>query len=73
VLHVTVHNSYVYIDQGVCLPAGHGSAATPPTVLEHRQFAYWVHGVAAARGRTSPPRPTPGSIALLGSVRAPAG
>jgi len=50
VRHVTVHNSYVYIDQGVCSRSGKADHR-PPTVLEHRQFAYWLHGVSAARGQ----------------------
>jgi serine/threonine protein phosphatase 1 len=50
VRHVTVHNSYVYIDQGVCSRAAKGEQR-PPTVLDHQQFAYWLHGVSAARGQ----------------------
>ncbi len=50
VRHVTVHNSYVYIDQGVCSRATRAERR-PPTVLEHRQFAYWLRGVTAARGQ----------------------
>ncbi len=50
VRHVTVHNSYVYIDQGVCSRSTKADHR-PPTVLEHRQFAYWLHGVTAARGQ----------------------
>lgn len=48
--HVTVHNSYVYIDQGVCARRPEHGERKPPTVLEHRQFAYWLGGVATARG-----------------------
>lgn len=48
VRHVTVHNSYVYIDQGVCSRSAKADPR-PPTVLEHKQFAYWLHGVSAAR------------------------
>ena len=48
---VTVHNSYVYIDQGVCASAAaRGGDARPPTVLEHRSFARWLRGVAVAQG-----------------------
>jgi hypothetical protein len=48
--HVTVHNSYVYIDQ--CVGARTSKRAAdqvPPTVLDHRKFAYWLGGVATAR------------------------
>ena len=37
--HVSVHRSYVYIEQGV------GSRS--PTVLEHSRFSRWLKGVAA--------------------------
>jgi len=52
--HVTVHNSYVYIDQGVCGRASKRAFPTMPTVLDHRRFAYWLGGVATACGRTAP-------------------
>ena len=52
VRHVTVHNSYVYIDQGVC-SRSLKAEQRPPTVLEHRQFAYWLQGVNAARGQAA--------------------
>ena len=48
--HVTVHNSYVYIDQGVCARTSKRAADAPPTVLDHRKFAYWLGGVATACG-----------------------
>jgi serine/threonine protein phosphatase 1 len=48
---VTVHDSYVYIEQGVSAGDGDGIGPTPPTVIEHAQFAPWLRGVAAARGR----------------------
>lgn len=51
--HVTVHNSYVHIDQGVCARASKAAAQTPPTVLDHRKFAYWLSGVATACGRAA--------------------
>lgn len=51
---VTVHNSYVYIDQGVCARSAKRAAHTPPTVLDHRKFAYWLGGVASARRRPAP-------------------
>ncbi len=47
--HVTVHNSYVHIDQGVCEQGSKRPSATAPTVLDHREFAYWLDGVATAR------------------------
>lgn len=43
---VTVHESFVYIDQGVC---SRTSAHTPPTLLDHGRFARWLVGVATAR------------------------
>lgn len=52
--HVMVHNSYVYIDQGVCERPSKRAAPTMPTVLDHRKFAYWLGGVASACGRTAP-------------------
>lgn len=51
---VTVHNSYVYIDQGVCARKAKHAGPTPPTVLDHRKFAYWLGGVATARSRAAP-------------------
>lgn len=61
VRHIVVHDSYVYIDQGACAPTPKRADPTPPTVLDHRQFAYWINGVATVRQRTaqsSPPRST---------------
>lgn len=46
---ITIHNSYVYIDQGVCLRSSKHGATIPPTVLDHREFAHWVGGVATSR------------------------
>lgn len=43
--YVTVHNSYVYIDQG----AGTNEGRSAPTVLEHAPFAFWLKGAVAAR------------------------
>lgn len=54
VRHVTVHNSYVYIDQGVCARPAKRAASTPPTILDHRKFAYWLGGVARAQGVVGP-------------------
>jgi serine/threonine protein phosphatase 1 len=47
---VTVHNSYVYIDQRAGVRGPKRAADTAPTVLDHRRFAYWLGGVATARG-----------------------
>lgn len=54
--HVTIHNSYVYIDQGVC---GHSARSTPrpPTVIDHTRFSYWLGGVVTARERLADARP----------------
>lgn len=49
--HVTVHNSYVYIDQRVSARSSRQAEDRPPTVLEHAQFAHWLRGVALARAR----------------------
>lgn len=48
--HVTVHNSYVYIDQGV---GEHPVKAQrrPPTVIDHTRFSFWLGGVVTARER----------------------
>jgi serine/threonine protein phosphatase 1 len=50
---VTVHNSYVYIDQGVCARTSKQAGRTSLTVLDHRKFAYWLGGVASARGQAT--------------------
>ncbi len=50
---VTVHNSFVYIDQGVCSGTGKRADQTSLTVLDHRKFAYWLGGVASARAQTT--------------------
>jgi serine/threonine protein phosphatase 1 len=55
---VTVHNSYVYIDQGVCARMAKRGEHSQLTVLEHRQFASWLAGAATARGQS-----------VLGSIR----
>lgn len=54
---IIVHDSYVYIEQGVCAQTQKRVDATPPTVLDHRQFAYWLQGVATARDRASSAAP----------------
>ena len=51
--HVTVHNSYVHIDQGVCARSSKQGRHTPPTVLDHHEFAFWLGGVATARGNAT--------------------
>lgn len=48
---ITVHDSYVYIDQGVCASTPKRLDPVLPTVLDHRRFAYWLNGVATARGQ----------------------
>jgi hypothetical protein len=46
---VTVHNSYVYIDQGTGMRVSRQVAPTTPTVIDHRKFAYWLEGVTTTR------------------------
>ena len=46
--HVMVHNSYVHIDQGVCMRSKTTDARLP-TVLDHGAFAYWLKGANSAR------------------------
>lgn len=55
---IVVHDSYVYIDQGVCAAGSKRSAATLPTVLDHRRFSHWLRGVASARDRARAVSPT---------------
>jgi len=51
VRHVTVHNSYIYIDQGICQrSAAKEGSGRQLTVLDHSQFSRWLRGVATARG-----------------------
>jgi len=64
VRHVTVHKSYVFIDQGVCAGASRRVAPTPPTVIDHRKFAYWLGGVATAHARSANPSIRPPQHAL---------
>lgn len=47
--HIVVHDSYVYIDQGVGATTSRRAGPTLPTVLDHRRFAHWLRGVASAR------------------------
>lgn len=51
--HVTVHDSYVYVDQRVAAPAERAEPR-PPTVLEHQGFGFWLRGVATARAHGTP-------------------
>lgn len=55
--HIIVHDSYIYIDQGVCAPSSKRASATLPTVLDHRRFASWLRGAATARQRASEASP----------------
>jgi serine/threonine protein phosphatase 1 len=51
---VTVHNSYVYIDQGICQRSAiQQGTARQLTILDHSQFSRWLQGVATARGGKS--------------------
>jgi serine/threonine protein phosphatase 1 len=52
VRHITVHNSYVYVDQGVSMRSPQW---TPPTVLEHTAFAHWLRGATTARATSDFP------------------
>jgi len=54
VRHVTVHRSYVYIEQGVCARPEKQDTARGPTVLEHAGFSQWLKGVVAARSFVAP-------------------
>lgn len=49
---VTVHQSHVYLDQGV---GARDDARRLPTVLQHGPFGLWLHGVASARQEAPPP------------------
>ena len=51
VRQIIVHDSYVYIDQGVRAPTPKRAHSRLPTVLNHRGFAQWLNGVATARDR----------------------
>jgi hypothetical protein len=53
ICHVTVHNSYVHIDQGVCARISRLAGKAALTVIDHRKFAYWLGGVASAHRRAS--------------------
>lgn len=51
VSQITVHHTYVYIDQGVCLRPTKRSTDATPTVLDHHRFAYWLGDVVCVRAR----------------------
>jgi serine/threonine protein phosphatase 1 len=70
VREVTIHNSYIYIDQGVCARPSGRQAHTPPTVLDHGKFAYWLGGVAAAQGRAA--EASAARLPLVGASGGPA-
>lgn len=50
--HIVVHDSYVYVDQGVGTTSSRRAGPTLPTLLDHRRFAHWLHGVASTRDRS---------------------
>jgi hypothetical protein len=47
--HITVHRSYVHIEQATRAQRGVADLPTPPTLIEHARFAWWLGGVAHAR------------------------
>lgn len=54
---IIVHQSFVYIDQGVGAATSRRCVPTLPTVLDQRRFAFWLEGVARAiRSRVDPDR-----------------
>ncbi len=50
---VVVHNSYVYVDQGISVHSANRLRTIGPTVLQHTEFSYWLKGVVGARERLS--------------------
>lgn len=60
VQQVTVHNSYVYIEQGLSRAVRRGGPGALPTVLEHARFARWLQGESAP---ATPSRRWPGERA----------
>lgn len=46
---VTVHRSYVYVDQRVGERSARRPEDRPPTVLDQTRFSFWLRGVALAR------------------------
>jgi hypothetical protein len=63
VRHVTVHNSYIYIDQGVCQrsTALQGDERQL-TILDHSPFSRWLRGVATARRSATTTKPFDGGL-----------
>jgi serine/threonine protein phosphatase 1 len=57
--HVTVHDSYVYVDQGVASRSSALADGSPPTVLDHTQFSLWLRGAALALQSAGPRRQAP--------------
>jgi serine/threonine protein phosphatase 1 len=55
VAQIVVHESYVYIEQGVGTTSSRRAAATLPTVLDHHRFVHWLKGVSCARERGGAP------------------
>jgi len=60
VRHVTVHNSYVYIEQGLARPGRRPNGPDTPTVLEHERFAAWLGRIVRPR---SPAHARSGTLA----------
>ena len=48
---IVVHNSYVYVDQGISVRSANRLRTLGPTVLQHTEFSYWLSGVVGARER----------------------
>lgn len=48
VRRITVHDSYVHLDRGVCLGLPRQSPGRPLTVIDGKGFVYWLRGVAVA-------------------------
>ena len=61
VREVLIHNSYIYIDQGVCQRPPRWPESKAPTVVDHGQFSTWLHGVASAWRPAPLPANTPGA------------
>lgn len=61
VRNVLVHNSYIYIDQGVCARlAGRPDTERQLTLMDHSQFSRWLQGVVSARGQGAAPKASAG-------------
>ncbi len=68
--HITVHNSHVYIEQGVCADPSKRAASTAPTLLDHWEFARWLDGVAAAPVAVARPSDRPRHLRMTRRVDA---